>query len=390
MGNTQEEGFLDLYMKFTAKQESPELFHLWTSITVLAAALGRKCYLDKGYYRLYPNIFCILVAGAARCRKSTAINIGVSLLHEIETPNVRVIGGKITPEQFVKEIAESARKDEESGQIISPSTLVHSSELSVFLTKQSYGEPLIYILTDLFDCPDVWHNKTKTKGVDELRNVFICILAGTTPDGLAEGIPQSALKEGFGSRILYVFQRDTPRRNPFPRLTPEEKEMRARLLIILADRAQMAGEFTLTERAQDWYIDWYDKFMSEAPPDKRLEGVYGRKHDHLLRIAMILSASYGMKVIDLEQCEGALMALNSLEAQHVGAFEVVGGDAFTNFIEQAKAYMRRFKRMSHSTLLQKLYPCNAEIYNKVVIATLIQSGFIRRDPDKQNWYELLE
>ena len=79
------ENFLQLYLNYTRAQESPELFHLWTGTTILAAALGRKCWINRGYYRLYPNLFCILVAGSAKCRKSTAVNIGVRLLTDIDT-----------------------------------------------------------------------------------------------------------------------------------------------------------------------------------------------------------------------------------------------------------------------------------------------------------------
>src|SRR5215510_5429957 len=176
-GDGQGDSFLDLYMSYTQRQESPELFHLWTGITLLASVMGRKCYIDKGYYKLYPNLFVILVAGSAKCRKSTGINIGVGLLKELlkDLPAVKVVSGKITPERFIDELQALS-----AGKADSPGLLVHSSELSVFLTKQSYGEPLIHILTDLYDCPDEWSYKTKNSGEVFLRDVFINIIAATT------------------------------------------------------------------------------------------------------------------------------------------------------------------------------------------------------------------
>src|SRR5213080_4652355 len=100
---TSDESFLDLYMAYTNAQESPELFHLWVGTTILASALGRKCFINRGYYRLFPNLFTILVAGSAKCRKSTAINLGVRLLDGIDT--TKIVSGKITPEKFIHEIA---------------------------------------------------------------------------------------------------------------------------------------------------------------------------------------------------------------------------------------------------------------------------------------------
>src|SRR5882762_4893438 len=107
-GGEPYDSFLDLYMEYTQLQESPERFHLWTGITILAAAMGRKCYLDKGYYRLYPNLFVILVAGSAKCRKSTGVNIGIDLVKALlpDIPSIKVISGKITPERFINELAQ--------------------------------------------------------------------------------------------------------------------------------------------------------------------------------------------------------------------------------------------------------------------------------------------
>ncbi len=205
--------FIDLYVEYTKTQESPLMFHMWTAITVLAAALGRKCYIDKGFYRLYPNFFTILVAGSGRCRKSTAVSLAVELLDGIST--TKVVSGKITPERFIQEIA--PEKD-----CTPPNILVHATELSVFLTKQNYGEPLIHVLTELYDCPKFWTYKTKNSGDVHLHDVFLCILAATTPEGIARGIPASALEEGFASRVLFIYQKDTERRNAFPKLTAEE------------------------------------------------------------------------------------------------------------------------------------------------------------------------
>src|SRR4029077_10085867 len=158
-------------------------------MTIVAAAMGRKCYNNRGYYNLYPNLFTILVAGSARCRKSTAINIGVELLKAV--PTAGVMGGKTAPERLIKE------RDPSQGSAAPPNVLVHSGELSVFLTKQQYGEPLIHLLTDMYDWTATWSYKTINRGEFLLTNLFLCIIAAATPDGISQEIPPSALQEGF-------------------------------------------------------------------------------------------------------------------------------------------------------------------------------------------------
>jgi hypothetical protein len=368
------ESFLDLYLRYTAKQESPAEFHLWTAMTVVAAAMGRKCFINRGYYKLFPNLFTILVAGSARCRKSTAINIGVDLLKAV--PTTRVIAGKITPERFIKEI-------EPINEGKPPNILVHSGELSVFLTKQTYGEPLIHILTDLYDCPQSWSYKTKGKGEVNLTDLFMCIIAATTPDGVAQGIPPSALQEGFASRVLFVYQADTPRRNAMPELTQEEEDLRNVLYAFLARIGELEGEFKLSPEGYDWFVDWYDHM---APPtDKRLEGMWGRKHDHVLRIAMVLCGAFLSRLIEQHHLEAALSAIEAVEMGVPFALSELGGDHQTQFLSRAVTLVERSVRITHSELLRRLYPCRADQF-KTIVETLIESGFMDRDPTRPNVY----
>lgn len=370
-----EESFLRLYLKYTSKQESPDDFHLWVGMTMVAAALGRKCYINRGYYRLFPNLFTILVAGSARCRKSTAINIGVDLLKGV--PTTRVIGGKITPERFIEEI----RPDE--GSQLAPNVLVHSGELSVFLTKQQYGEPLIHILTDMYDCPKEWTYKTKNKGQVLLKDLFLCIIAATTPDGVAQGIPPSALLEGFASRVLFIYQGDTPRRNALPELTEEDEELRLQLCALITRIGELEGEFKLTPTAREWYTNWYNNM--EPPVDKRLEGMWGRKHDHVLRIAMVLAGSSLSREIDEGFLDGALRAVETVEGNAPHAFAEIGGDQQTNYLSRAATFIMRAKRVGHSEVLRKLYPCRADQL-KVIMETLIESGMVKRDESHPSQY----
>src|SRR5262245_2579922 len=368
------DSFLDKYLRYTSKQESPAEFHLWVAMTIVAAAMGRKCFINRGYYRLYPNLFTILVAGSARCRKSTAIRIGVELLKGV--PTTKVVGGKITPEKFIQEIAPV-------GGAPTQNILVHSGELSVFLTKQQYGEPLIHILTDMYDCPDEWTYKTKNKGQDTIPNLFMCIIAATTPDGVSKGIPPSALEEGFASRVLFVYQPDTNRRNAMPVLTDEEIAMRHQLMTRLAKIGEMEGEFRLDPEALAWFVKWYDEM--EPPADKRLDGFFGRKHDHLLRIGMVLAGSAGTTVIEQAHLEAALLVLEGVEGNAPGALAEIGGDSTTQFLSRAMVLCQRSVRITHSELLRKLYPMKADMF-KIVIETMIDAGYIKRDEQRPQIY----
>lgn len=382
------ESFLDEYLSYTRKQESPEMFHLWCALSVLSVVMGRKCFIDRGYYRLYPNLFTLLVAGSARCRKSTAIAIATRLLNDIVAQGrLKVVSGKITPERFIEELVQIPDPSAKPGEVKfrTPDILVVSSELSVMLTKQSYGEPLIHILTDLFDCPSEWTYKTKNKGDVTLSDVFITILGATTPTGVAHGIPATALQEGFASRVVFCFQGDTTRRNPFPKLNQQEIDLWLKLKDMLLARALLQGEFTLTDDGREWFIEWYNKHMDSDPEDLRLDGMHGRKHDHLLRVAMIMAGSYATTKINLGHLEAALMSLNAIEEFASSAFAELGGDETTPHLARMKAYLKRMRVIDRSLLLMRMHPVNAATF-KVLVDTAMQSGWMLRDKEKPNLF----
>src|SRR3989304_5144964 len=75
-------GFLQTYLDYTQKQESPELFHVWSIMSILSMALGRKCYIKRGFFTCYPNQYIILVSDSARCRKTVAADLAVDLYRD--------------------------------------------------------------------------------------------------------------------------------------------------------------------------------------------------------------------------------------------------------------------------------------------------------------------
>ena len=93
--------WLEKYLEYTEDQESPSIFHLWVGLSLISAVLGRRVWIDRGYYFLFPNLYVVLVAGSARARKSTALGIGVGLLKKAGV-DVNIISQKITPEAFIK------------------------------------------------------------------------------------------------------------------------------------------------------------------------------------------------------------------------------------------------------------------------------------------------
>jgi hypothetical protein len=347
-------------------------------MTILSAVLGRKVYFNRGYYTLYPNFFTVLVAGSARCRKSTAIGIGMGLLRELECS--RIIEGKTSMEKFISDLQWPGPRDEPA-----PPIMIAEDELSVFLTRDSQGDKMIDLLTKLFDCPKQFSYKTWAHQTITLRDVYMTILAGTTPEGMAKSMPDTAFGGGFASRILFIFQQDTARRNALPELTPEEVRLKETLIQRLQSISELQGEYHLTPEGREFFIDWYNNM--DFPEDKRMEGYYGRKHDHVLRASIVIAAAQETTLeIGPNHIDAAIAALQAIETFMPRALAQIGTTDVRVHIERVSRQMQKYKRITHSELLKKNYHYLDGKQFKEVVGVLMETGHIVRDPTKPHFY----
>ncbi|KKL16209.1 hypothetical protein LCGC14_2497870, partial [marine sediment metagenome] len=68
------------YIEYSQETESPLSYHVWTGISLLAAALQRRVYIRWGYEILYPNMYIVLVGPSGKCRKGSAMNLGKDII----------------------------------------------------------------------------------------------------------------------------------------------------------------------------------------------------------------------------------------------------------------------------------------------------------------------
>lgn len=124
--------WLESYLVYTEKQESPEKLHFWIGLSALSAALKRQVWMNRGYYKLYPNTYVLLVAESAMLRKSTAMDIGIKLVRDA-VPDIHYISGSMTPEGLMKHMNRIKVGTGENGKPIvryDSHILIHADELA--------------------------------------------------------------------------------------------------------------------------------------------------------------------------------------------------------------------------------------------------------------------
>lgn len=324
------DSWLKGYLVYTNQQESPELFHLWCGVSAISGALRRKVWFDMGYFRLFPNMYIVLVSPPGKCKKSTAMAIARRRLAKV--PGINWSVDSTSRERLIMDLSQITVDGHSS-------MTAYSSELASLITTSQMD--MIAFLTDIFDCPDEWAHKTKGSGTNKIKAPYLNLMAGTTPDWIAKAMPLDTIGIGLTSRIVFVYS-DTPRDpNPFPELSPAESALEGLLEEDLQDIAGISGCYTFAPDAKEAYIDWYkSRRDNTGPVDPRLAGYFERKSVHLIKICMVVAASRHSDLeISLADFQSALSLLGVAEAHMPSVFAHVGRNPLNMDYESALAYM---------------------------------------------------
>jgi hypothetical protein len=306
------------------------LFHAASGISVLSTALGRQVWLNRGFYILFPNHYFVLIAASAECRKSVAVGIAKEILEEAKI--VAVSAERITNADLLRQLHNIAKETGNSEM------LIWADELRTFLSTEDTHKGVITTLTRLYTCPTYFENRTKTAGVDSLVNTCVNILAATTPADFAEIIPGAATGSGFVPRLLIVFQEEPREKIPWPMKNDSMKDALVADLVHI--RHTLKGEYLLEPEAKEWWDEWYRKM--KFPENPVLNGFYGRKHDYVLKLGMVLAASDADEMlIKQRHLQAALNFLNKLELSMVRAYEMVGATPTLKYADQVLGQIKK-------------------------------------------------
>jgi len=375
--------WLKHYLDFTKGMESPEIFHFWVGISLIATSLGRNVYLDRGYFKLYPNMFIVLLAESEECAKSTAIRIGVDKILRADDMEgcPMIFAQKATPQALVETLVDETGVPD-ADMVINKNAEVYvtASELAVFLGKKEKNSELLTMLTDLYDCPDKWAYKTRFKGWEQVVNACLNMVAGTTPKWLRLTIPSDAVAGGFVSRLIFIYVNHTDREFPHPEYGDAEERLRIKLVHDLSLIRRIKGPFKWGPGTKEWYADWYK--VNAARLRKAPELYVRRKKDLVLKLAMCTSASKSDdRVISISDLETSVAAVNKVEEYLPVAIALISSTTMGDDTRKVLEIVRRELKVDHSGLLRRLWHVLDAKRLGEIILTLEESGLIGTELD---------
>jgi hypothetical protein len=326
----------------------------------VGAALQRKIYLEWGHEKIYPNMYVILIGPSGKCRKGTAMTIGMHILKEI---GVQMTSEATTREALIRRMGESPQSytDETDGAIKFHCSLTcFNEELSVFLGQNDTR--FLGDLTNWYDSRDEWTYETKGAGTDKIQGVCFTLLGATAPDWIPTMFPQEAVGGGFTSRCIFVVEEDKAKTIPLYVMSDEDRELRAAIVRDLERIHNTTGAVYLDDEATRRYSDWYrgeeeNIRMGKLPiEDPRFAGYVDRRATHVRKLSMIMMASRGgIRVIEKQDVDRAISTLISTEKKMPKAFGALGRSQYAEAVEAVLNLVKTKKQISRSALMKLLY-----------------------------------
>jgi hypothetical protein len=166
--------WIESYVKYNEETESATVYHRWTALSVIAAALRKKVHLSLGRINVYPNLYVVFVGEPGGPRKSQAITFGTKRLEKLV--DVVVCADAITPQAMIQDLEEAVREQQmPDGSGFKHSSLtVTSKEFETFMGQKTENAKMIIALTDLFDAQEIpWKYRTKNCGSNVIPSVFL-------------------------------------------------------------------------------------------------------------------------------------------------------------------------------------------------------------------------
>lgn len=353
------------------RSEAPESFIFWTGLFALSSAIRRKVRIPAegllGSWEASPNLYILFIAPAGRARKSTTANYAEDLIESI--PTLTRAPELITKESLLNQLVKS---DDASMSIIAP-------EFGEFIVKS--GPTMFGFLTNMFDGKRHISASTLTRGAEFAERPCINLLGATTPEWVAENMPESVIGGGFASRVIFIYEERVRRRKLFYDDLDFKKILKLRQDLVddLNHIATtIAGDFKLTKEAHDFAETWYEENADEGYDNShKLSGYFERKPAHVFKVAMLLHlAKSDELILDKKDFEDAIQVIELLEEQLPKVFESVGKNPYTVDMYRLLNFIIEKGRCLKKEVLQNFMHAATPKVLEELIAGLVDSGYI--------------
>lgn len=213
--------FIERFIKWASKlSDAPQQYHQAGALVALSSFLAGSVRLPTSYGTIIPNLWFMILADTTLTRKTTAMDIAMDLIFDINDDIVMATDGSI--EGLLTSL--SARPNQ-------PSIFLRDefSGLLEQMTKKDYMAGMPELLTKLYDCK--MQKRVLRKDTVEVRDPRLIIFAGGIKNRITSILSQEHISSGFLPRFVFITaESDTSKIKPIGPPTPINLEERTKIL----------------------------------------------------------------------------------------------------------------------------------------------------------------
>lgn len=344
--------FLENYRTFTTGNETPEIIHLWCGLSALAGAVEKRVWIDQKFFKLYMNLYILILAPAGVAAKSTSMSIALRMLKDA---GMNIMEGSILKEKIIEDM-EVIEKTfaAPTGDFKHSSLTFVANELNVLLSS---GVDMIKFLVDIFDKDDTYVYKTKKSGSYEIKYPYFNMLTAAVPQWFGESIASDLGSTGLLARFIIVYEEHKRSKVPMPEITKKQEDARARCMDTIYALTQMYGEMKMSKEAHDFFCSWYMLQDSNISNDYRLNSYFERRNKiHILKVASLMALGDLRQEIEVIDFTRAIHLLEKTEVKMRLAYVLSGANKLTPHIHQILNMLdKKGGKIKMSDVVQMLY-----------------------------------
>jgi hypothetical protein len=278
-----EDNYLVLYRQAAGLWKVPPAFHMWTAISVLAAAVADRVAIEILPDEPLPLNLYVLLVGPPGCGKDVAIKRGLRYLASV--PTVNIFPGAVTRAGLEDEMSAKQRDT----QPTPPSKLfLVTPELGFSVGGPALAEDLVKFLAAVYGGSELpLHTVTRTHGRRVIRAPCLSWLGATQKSWLRRSLPPHVVEAGFIARILPIISEAVETRYAKPIMAQNREELDERIRQKLLRVSLVEGRFRWTEGAWKLYERW--TLTRPKPTDARLREWWEREPAHVAKLTGVMS-----------------------------------------------------------------------------------------------------
>lgn len=290
----------------------------------------------------------------------------------------------MTKEQLLKKLSD----------VNDASLSIFSSEFAMFIQKSGYD--MYDVLTHLFDANRDVSVETIGRPLDFAEKPCVNLLACTTPDWIANNMPETVIGGGFASRVIFVFENKVRRLKLYyddsdinwEKIEQQRNDLLSDLMHLAVN---IEGEFTISKPVQKYVEGWYNDHEAKTEGDSnyRLQGYFQRKPAHVHKIAMLLHLAHDDSLeLMKEDFDAAFEIFNDLEIKLPKTFENIGKNPFSADMGHMLDFIKEHKDIPRRTVMAKFLQVADPRRLNELVQGLIELGEVKLYVDPEDPHNL--